>query len=74
MTVISLILCMVLSFAAVSWADEPGNGMHDASWRGSFGGSIYKYNGSHGCVNMPTGSARKLYNKVSVGTKVIIRK
>ena len=37
-------------------------------------GSIYKYNGSHGCVNMPTGSARKLYNKVSVGTKVIIRK
>ena len=30
-----------------------GIGLHDASWRSSFGGSIYKTNGSHGCVNMP---------------------
>jgi lipoprotein-anchoring transpeptidase ErfK/SrfK len=49
-------------------------GMHDASWRSSFGGGIYKYNGSHGCVNMPRWAARKLYNKVSVGTIVVIRK
>ena len=49
-------------------------GMHDASWRSSFGGGIYKYNGSHGCVNMPTKAAGELYKKVSVGTKVIIRK
>ncbi|MBO5551734.1 MAG: L,D-transpeptidase, partial [Lachnospiraceae bacterium] len=36
------------------WMPFTGNyGMHDASWRGSFGGEIYKTNGSHGCVNMP---------------------
>jgi hypothetical protein len=58
------------------WMPFLGNayGMHDASWRSSFGGGIYKYNGSHGCVNMPRWAARKLYNKVSVGTIVVIRK
>ena len=25
-------------------------GLHDASWRSSFGGSIYKNGGSHGCI------------------------
>ena len=49
-------------------------GMHDATWRGSFGGKIYKYNGSHGCVNMPYRNAKKLYNRASVGTVVIIQK
>ena len=38
-----------------------GIGMHDASWRGSFGGNIYKYNGSHGCINMPTSKAKEVY-------------
>lgn len=47
-------------------------GIHDASWRGSFGGSIYQNNGSHGCVNMPTRTAATLYDLVSVGTTVII--
>lgn len=28
-----------------------GIGLHDASWRGSFGGTIYKTGGSHGCIN-----------------------
>ena len=28
-------------------------GMHDANWRSSFGGTIYKTKGSHGCINMP---------------------
>lgn len=48
-------------------------GMHDATWRSSFGGSIYKYAGSHGCVNMPYAKAKKLFGMVSVGTKVVIR-
>lgn len=49
-------------------------GIHDASWRSSFGGSIYKRNGSHGCVNMPRSKAAKLYNMVPVGARIIIRK
>lgn len=49
-------------------------GMHDASWRSEFGGSIYKYNGSHGCVNMPRSKVSKLYKMVPNGTRVIIRK
>ena len=48
--------------------------MHDASWRSQFGGSIYKYNGSHGCVNMPRSKVSKLYKMVTNGTRVIIRK
>lgn len=49
-------------------------GLHDASWRSTFGGSIYKYNGSHGCVNMPRSKVSKLYKMVPNGTRVIIRK
>lgn len=48
-------------------------GFHDASWRSSFGGTIYKNNGSHGCINMPTSSAAQLYNLLSIGTPVIVR-
>ena len=49
-----------------------GYGLHDASWRSSFGGDIYLYDGSHGCVNLPSSAAKKIYNNVSVGTKVIL--
>lgn len=51
-----------------------GYGLHDADWRGSFGGNIYKYNGSHGCVNLPEEVASKIYKKAKVGTKVLIHK
>jgi len=47
-------------------------GFHDATWRGSFGGAIYKTSGSHGCVNMPYGNARTLFNNIDVGTRVIV--
>ena len=49
-----------------------GYGMHDATWRSSFGGNIYQYSGSHGCVNMPPSRIPELYNMVSVGTPVIV--
>ena len=49
-----------------------GIGLHDATWRGSFGGTIYQYDGSHGCVNMPLDKARIAYENVSVGTPVIL--
>ena len=41
-----------------------GIGMHDASWRSSFGGNIYKSNGSHGCINMPTEGAKKVFDTI----------
>lgn len=56
------------------WMAYNGNsyGIHDASWRNRFGGAIYKYNGSHGCVNVPTDVAAKLYEMVEIGTPVYI--
>ena len=49
-----------------------GVGLHDASWRGSFGGSIYKTNGSHGCVNLPASFAADLYDMLYIGFPVCI--
>lgn len=49
-----------------------GYGLHDATWRGSFGGDIYLYSGSHGCVNLPLKAAATIFNNASVGTKVIL--
>ena len=48
-----------------------GIGMHDASWRGSFGGSIYKTNGSHGCINLPVKAAKTIYENISAGMPVL---
>ena len=47
-------------------------GFHDASWRSAFGGEIYKTDGSHGCVNLPTEFAKELFDTVKVGTKVVV--
>ncbi|MBO4863050.1 MAG: L,D-transpeptidase family protein [Eubacterium sp.] len=49
-----------------------GIGFHDATWRGSFGGNIYTYNGSHGCVNMPYYNAQTLFFEVDAGIPVIV--
>lgn len=49
-----------------------GYGLHDATWRDTFGGDIYLYDGSHGCVNIPPKIAGSVYENVSVGTKVIL--
>ena len=49
-----------------------GIGLHDASWRGKFGGTIYKYSGSHGCVNIPKDAAAFLYEKVYRDFPVIV--
>ncbi len=55
------------------WMPFTGNyGLHDASWRGSFGGTIYQHNGSHGCVNLPKATAAALYATAPVGTIVSI--
>ena len=48
-----------------------GIGLHDATWRNSFGGSIYKNNGSHGCINLPYNVASKIYNSIKVGDPIV---
>ncbi|WP_352397283.1 L,D-transpeptidase family protein [[Clostridium] aminophilum] len=48
-----------------------GIGFHDANWRGSFGGTIYKTNGSHGCINMPPSMAKKLFENIDTGCIVV---
>ncbi len=54
------------------WMPFIGNvGFHSAPWRGSFGGSEYISNGSHGCVNLPTYAAATLYKLVSQGDPVV---
>lgn len=54
---------------------DGGIGLHDAAWRyGNFGGNIYTYDGSHGCVNMPDDAAKMIYENVDAGTKVLVHK
>ena len=48
-----------------------GIGLHDANWRGTFGGSIYKTNGSHGCINLPPSVAKTIYEGISAGDPVL---
>ena len=55
------------------WMPFAGDvGMHDASWRKSFGGNIYKTNGSHGCINLPTSVAKTIYNTIEKGWPVLV--
>ena len=51
---------------------DNGIGMHDATWRTTFGGDIYLENGSHGCVNLPEAVAAVLFEQLSVGTPVVV--
>ena len=48
-----------------------GIGLHDANWRSSFGGDIFLYSGSHGCINLPLDAARTLYGHAYSGMPVI---
>ena len=49
-----------------------GCGFHDASWRSNFGGTIYKYDGSHGCINLPPSIVPKFYSYVRTGMPVVV--
>lgn len=48
-----------------------GVGLHDASWRSRFGGSIYQSDGSHGCINLPYSAAQTIYN-YAFGTMPVV--
>jgi len=50
-----------------------GYGLHDAAgWRSVYGGSIYYYSGSHGCVNLPYDVAKKLYENFELEDPVVV--
>ena len=54
------------------WMPFNGNeGIHDASWRYSFGRDIYKRNGTHGCVNVRLYLAKKIFDNIQEGTPII---
>lgn len=48
-----------------------GIGLHDANWRSSFGGDIFRSNGSHGCINLPTWAAEVIYENTYIGYPVV---
>lgn len=48
-----------------------GIGMHDASWRSEFGGTIYKTYGSHGCVNLSYYLAKSVFDNIEEGNPVV---
>lgn len=55
------------------WMPVKGNiGIHDAAWRGKFGGTIYQTNGSHGCINTPHAAMEQLFDMAEVGTPVVM--
>ncbi len=55
------------------WMPVKGSiGIHDASWRGKFGGTIYQTNGSHGCINTPRAAMEQLFDMAQVGTPVVM--
>lgn len=55
------------------WMPFYGNyGIHDANWRGKFGGDIYLLNGSHGCVNTPPAAMKVVYENMESGTPVVL--
>jgi len=49
-----------------------GEGLHDAYWRTSFGGDIYKTNGSNGCLNLPSDVAQTIYENIDAGVAIVI--
>ena len=54
------------------WMPFNGNiGMHDGYWRSSFGGTIYKKNGSHGCINLPPDVAKTIFANIEAGIPVL---
>lgn len=47
-----------------------GHGIHDAYTRSEYGGNIYTYNGSHGCINTPYSFIEQLYSWLDVGDTI----
>lgn len=48
-----------------------GIGLHDATWRSKFGGTIYKNSGSHGCINLPKSLAKTIYENIDSSYAIV---
>lgn len=53
---------------SINWSDV---GIHNSTWRTSFGGNIYLWNGSYGCINVIDHLAETIYYNIPIGTPVI---
>jgi lipoprotein-anchoring transpeptidase ErfK/SrfK len=54
------------------WMPFNGNiGLHDSTWRSSYGKNIYKKNGSHGCINLPPSAAEVIFDNIEKGMPVL---
>ena len=50
-----------------------GVGIHDADeWRDEYGGDIYLYDGSHGCINVPLEVVKIIFENAYIGMTVIV--
>ena len=49
-----------------------GLGINDAPWRTEFGGQIYDFEGTHGCICAPADQVQVIYSAVEKNTPVII--
>ncbi len=47
-------------------------GLHDATWQSVFGAAYYLTKGSHGCVNLPLGVAKTIFENVEAGFPVLV--
>jgi len=56
------------------WAHfTQGCGLHDATWQPSFGLARWKAgHGSHGCVNLSSGTAKKAHQIMQIGEPVVV--
>ena len=52
--------------------DNQAQGIHDAIWQSTFGGSAYQQSGSLGCVNTPLDVMSQVYEIVDYGWPVIV--
>lgn len=52
--------------------DWTGCGLHDSVWRSAYGGSIYRHNGSHGCVNTPPSIMPTLFSNSFYNMPVVV--
>lgn len=52
--------------------DDTGQGIHDANWQSNFGGDVYLYYGSQGCINTPPGVMAQVYELAYVGIPVVV--
>lgn len=52
--------------------DDHAQGIHDAPWQGAYGGDVWTYAGSLGCINTPLDAISVVWDHVEYGTPVIV--